>query len=115
MQSGSVVCEWTFRLDLHIHSVFLASISSCTVSRNVFSSHISSDSNNALQKVVPQGNLALYMAHAGVEKKRGVAGKSARPIARRMVVLSGYRDYVVRGVSIGSVNGICLGYSNLNC
>lgn len=47
------------------------------------------------------------MAHAGVEILWEMAGNSAIEIASRMVVLSGYRDYASRRVSVGSVYGIC--------
>ena len=56
-------------------------------------------------------DLAMIMAHVRVEMIRG---KSASQLAGRMVVLSGYRGYAIRGVSVGYVDGICLGYSNLN-
>ena len=41
---------------------------------------------------------APIMAHAGVERVREMAGSSAIGIASRKVVLSGYSNYVVRGI-----------------
>lgn len=63
-----------------------------------------SDPNKSLQIVVPNQMIATNMAHAGVETISSRAGNSATEFAGRMVVLSGYRDYVVREVSVGSVD-----------